>query len=124
MIKFFTFIFQPLLMFNYNIQQNSGNTITASELKHQLAVDSILIVLDVRNPYELVGPLGQIDNIINIPVQELENRISELEKYRKKEIAVICRTGNRSHFATEFLIKNGYNAKNVLGGMVEFRALK
>jgi rhodanese-related sulfurtransferase len=120
----FTLILMFLFMFNYFAQQDSNNTITALELKGRLGNDSSLIVLDVRNPYELKGNLGQIDDVINIPVQELENRITEMEKYRGKEIAVICRTGNRSHFATEFLIAEGFKAKNVLGGMVEYRTLE
>lgn len=108
-------------MFIYDFHKSSPDSITAIELKRQLANDSSIIVLDVRNPYELEGSLGQIDDVINIPVQELERRISELEEYRGKEIAVICRTGHRSLFATKFLVQNGYAAKNVTGGMVEFR---
>jgi rhodanese-related sulfurtransferase len=45
-------------------------------------------------------------------------------KYKDKEIAVICRSGNRSHYATEALNKNGFNAKNVLGGMLEYNRIK
>jgi len=96
-------------------QNNSENSITIPILKEKFVSDSSLIILDVRTPEELNGPLGKLDGVINIPVQELE-------KYKERETAVICRTGRRS--ATDILIQNGFNAKNVLGGMVEYKFKK
>jgi len=84
--------------------------------------DSTLIILDVRTPVELIGPLGKIEGVINIPVQELESRLNELSVYKSNNIAIICRSGNRSGFATTILQAHGYKAKNVLGGMIQFRA--
>ncbi len=89
------------------------------QFKERLKNDKNLIVLDVRTPEEVAT--GMIENAINIPVQVLESRISELEKYRDKEIAVICRTQNRSAVAVDILLKSGYKAKYVIGGMSAFR---
>jgi len=47
-----------------------------------------------------------------------------LEKYKDRNIAVICRSGHRSKIATEILLKNGYKAINVLGGMRAYSQLK
>ena len=102
-------------------QQNPSNTYTMEQFKEKLKSDKELIVLDVRTPEELAGPLSKIDGAINIPLQVLESRISELEKYKNKEIAVVCRTQNRSSVGASILSKNGYNAKYVLGGMTAFR---
>ena len=102
-------------------QQDQSSTITMQQFKEKLKNDKQIIVLDVRTEEELAGPLGKIDNAINIPIQVLEKRINELEPYKDKEITVICRTQNRSAVAVNILQKNGYKAKNVLGGMVEFR---
>jgi rhodanese-related sulfurtransferase len=102
-------------------QQDKDSTMTVQELKKLMKDDSTLVILDVRTPAELVGSLGKIDNVINIPIQELENRVGELSKYKDREIAVICRSGNRSNTGTRVLRENGYKAKNVLGGMIEFR---
>ena len=102
-------------------QQSDINSISVEELKSKIQNDSSIVILDVRNPEELIGPLGKLNNVINIPVQELESRLNELEKYRNSEIEVICRTGRRSGIAAGTLIENGYNARNVIGGMVEFR---
>ena len=52
-----------------------------------------------------------------IPVQELEKRIDELNRYRKKKIIVYCRSGNRSRTAVKVLKENGFNAFNMIGGM-------
>jgi rhodanese-related sulfurtransferase len=102
-------------------QQNQSSSITMKEFKERLATDKNLVILDVRTPEELAGPLGKIDNAINIPIQNLEQRIDELKSYKDKEILVICRTQNRSAVAINILQSKGYKAKNVLGGMTEFR---
>ena len=102
-------------------QQDKDSTITVWDLKKLMNDDSTLVILDVRTPAELTGSLGKIDNVINIPIQELEDRIGELSIYKEKQIAVICRSGNRSKTGTRILRENGYKAKNVLGGMIEFR---
>jgi rhodanese-related sulfurtransferase len=98
------------------------NNITVKELKTQIKENPNLIILDVRSPDELKGPLGKIDGVINIPVQDLGNRIGELDKYKNKEIAVICRTGHRSSIGTKILLKNGFKkVENVEGGMTAYR---
>jgi rhodanese-related sulfurtransferase len=104
-------------------QKEKKNTMEMNEFIEKYKSDTTLVVLDVRTEQELSGSLGKLDRIINIPVQVLENRIEELSKYKDKDIAVICRTGNRSGVATEILRGKGFNAKNVLGGMVEYRKL-
>lgn len=102
-------------------QSESAPAISNKEFKQKLKNDKEIIVLDVRTEAELTGPLGHIEGIIHIPVQELEQRADELEKYKENEIMVICRTGNRSGRAVSILVKQGFNAVNVEGGMVEYR---
>lgn len=100
---------------NENTDDNSN--ITVEQLKTEMTTDTNLVILDVRTPQELVGGLGQIKGVINIPVQVLSQRINELDKYKDKNIAVICRSGNRSVMATKIMQAKGFKAKNVLGGM-------
>ncbi len=97
-------------------------SISPTKLGEQMKLDSSLVILDVRNPYELQEYLGHIEGVINIPVQELEKRIGELKEYKDREIAVICRSGVRSVTATNILLRNGFNAVNVEGGMIRYRA--
>jgi rhodanese-related sulfurtransferase len=119
MFKLSIIILAGFMFFNMKAQDKA--VISIDEMNKKAKNDNQFIILDVRTPQELNGPLGQIEGVINIPLQELNRRIDELEPYEDKEIAVICRSGNRSHYATETLRKNGYNAKNVLGGMIEYR---
>jgi len=81
-----------------------------------------VVFLDVRTPAEFNGTaqdkFGAIKNAINIPVQELESRMSELEKYKDKEIIVYCSHSHRSPRASYMLTQNGFKkVTNMLGGM-------
>ncbi len=105
-------------------QNNTKTSMTMDEFRSEMKTNPSLIILDVRTPQELEGPLGKIDGVINIPVQELSNRINELSQYKDNDIAVICRTDNRSSVAVKMLLQNGYKARNVLGGMMQYNSEK
>ncbi len=114
-----------IALFACNKAQEKDNfNLTAEELITSMKSDSDLIILDVRTPPELVGGHGKIEGVINIPVQVLETRINELDEYKDKNIAVICRSGNRSVKGTKILLQNGFKAKNVIGGMKAYNKLK
>lgn len=98
-------------------EDTTVTNITVDQLKKEMVSDTSLIVLDVRRPDELTGPLGKIDKVVNIPVEELGKRIAELDKYKSHKIAAICRSGRRSLKATKILMQNGFNVENVEGGM-------
>ena len=116
-------IFLSAMLFVSCAQTTVDNSITVDQLREKMSADSSLILLDVRTPAELEDKsLGHIDGVLNIPVQELEARLSELEEYKNGEIYVICRSGKRSAAATDILVKNGFNAINVEGGMLQYRA--
>ena len=104
-------------------QITDDSSITVDQLREKMSADTNLVILDVRTPAELEDKsLGHIDGVLNIPVQELEARLSELEKYKNDEIYVICRSGRRSAAATNILLKNEFKAINVEGGMIQYRA--
>jgi phage shock protein E len=66
-------------------------------------------VVDVRTPQEFMG--GHVAGSINIPLQEIPERISEIEAFTKP-IILCCASGNRSGQATAFLISKGINCEN------------
>lgn len=118
-------IFIPLFLFLFSLygcaQNGPANTLTVKELKERIKNnDSTMVILDVRTDAELTGALPKIESALHIPVQELEARVDELEKYKDKEIVVVCRTQNRSSKAAGFLNGKGYDAKSVTGGMQEY----
>jgi rhodanese-related sulfurtransferase len=77
------------------------------------------VFVDVRTINEHVAKA--IPNTPVIPIQELESRIDELKKYKDKKIVVYCRSGNRSRTGTDILLKHGYNAVNLAGGMKKWK---
>ena len=71
-------------------------------------------LLDVRHPVELV--VESVPGAVNIPLHELRGRLGELPKDR--EILVICRSAQRAYYATRILVQNGFDARNLSGGMM------
>ncbi len=78
------------------------------------------LVLDVRTPSEYYG--GHLEGAVLIPLQQLEGRISEIEKYKDQPILVYCRSGNRSVVASEILTRHGFTKLyNLTRGIIEWR---
>lgn len=108
-----------------NMQLVDKSTITHKNIqpKEMCSLDeSKVLFLDVRTPAEFNGTaeqkFGAIKNAVNIPVQELQARISELEKYKDKEIVVYCSHSHRSPRASYLLTQGGFkNVTNMQGGM-------
>lgn len=76
------------------------------------------VLLDVRNPAELTS-VGYIEGAINIPVDQLRQRMDELPK--DKEIVIYCQVGLRGNVAYRQLVNRGYKAKNLIGGYRTYR---
>jgi NADPH-dependent 2,4-dienoyl-CoA reductase/sulfur reductase-like enzyme/rhodanese-related sulfurtransferase len=72
------------------------------------------LLLDVRHPEELA--VECVSGAVNIPLDELRARLDELP--RDREILVFCRSGQRAYYATRILLQNGFNARNISGGMM------
>ncbi len=72
------------------------------------------LLLDVRHPAELA--MENVPGAVNIPLDQLRARLDELP--RDREIHVICRSGQRAYYATRILLQNGFDARNISGGML------
>ena len=75
--------------------------------------DKVLVV-DIR-PEEQYQR-GTFPGAVNLPMAEFEDRKTELEPYKDKEIYLMCHTGERSQEYVQDLIADGYDAGNVTGG--------
>jgi uncharacterized membrane protein YdjX (TVP38/TMEM64 family) len=96
--------------------------LTARELRQRLARNEDVTVLDVRPAKDYAGELGQIDASLNIPLEELPGRLSELDPLRERPIAVICRTNRMSIQAVELLRRAGFRrVQLVADGMLAWR---
>ncbi len=76
--------------------------------------------LDTRTPMEY--SMGHADGFINIPVDELRERIGELDK--TKPVYVICQSGLRSYIASRILVGNGFDAYHFAGGFRFYDTVK
>jgi rhodanese-related sulfurtransferase/thiol-disulfide isomerase/thioredoxin len=79
--------------------------LTANEAKNLIETNQPLI-LDVRTPNEYYS--GHIANAVLIPLQQLSQRLPEIQQYKDKDILIYCRSGNRSTVASEILIEDGF----------------
>jgi len=78
-------------------------------------------IIDVRTPGEFAGK--HVPGAINIPLDEVENRIKELDKY-SKPIVAYCKSGNRSSIAVAILKQNGVTDIINGGGLDEMLKTK
>lgn len=91
----------------------------------QLNEEDGLVLIDVREQYELVGQLGHIEGVINIPVGQLTHKLEELEKFKDDKIIIICRSGSRAVTAAQILILADFKKVRVLeGGMNNYNQKK
>ncbi len=70
------------------------------------------MLIDIRTPHE--HKLGNIKGSVNIPVDELRDRLDEIPK--DKDIYVYCQVGLRGYLAARILMQKGYRVKNLSGG--------
>jgi rhodanese-related sulfurtransferase len=88
----------------------------AVELRDFLATDVATVKVDVRESVELRH--GMLENSIHIPMQNIPNKLKELEKYKNDTIILICRTGKRSDQIGIFLEQMGFtDIINLDGGL-------
>jgi len=77
-------------------------------------------ILDVRSPSEFSA--GHLADAVNIPIDELRARLSELP--RDRPIAAYCQVGMRGYVATRLLAQYGFNVRNLSGGYSTYRAVQ
>jgi hydroxyacylglutathione hydrolase len=90
------------------------NLMTVVDLKEKIDIGEDMLVLDVRSKDEYIE--GHIEGSLNIYVGLLEGRLNEVPN--NKPVAVVCKSGTRSSFASSILLRaKRENIHNVLGGM-------
>jgi len=82
--------------------------------------DGDAVILDVREAEELDEVA--IPDATHIPLGQLSTEIDGLP--RDRDLLVICRSGVRSAYATQFLVQSGFaRARNVAGGVIAWAEL-
>ncbi|MEO8147827.1 MAG: nitrophenyl compound nitroreductase subunit ArsF family protein [Bacteroidia bacterium] len=89
-------------------------TFTPKEAAEILKGNALLI--DVREPDELVEQSYDVKNSINIPLDSIESKTNSIPK--DKQVILACQKGGRSQQAYDLLKKKGFtNIANLEGGM-------
>lgn len=76
-------------------------------------------VLDVRREEEFAS--GHIEGTINLPLDELRERLDEIPD---KMIYLVCRVGLRGYLAARILEQNGFKTKNLTGGYTTYQVMR
>ena len=102
----------------YSRAQANVPTISSDEAREYLT-DSNYQFIDVRTDGEYDS--GHIPNSIHIPLQEIQDRMSEIDSLKNKNIIAYCRSGARSSKATKILVKAGFDVLNLSGGVLSWK---
>lgn len=103
----------PVNMLGYvaaNVQQGLVDVFVPDELARRDSSTTLLV--DVRTPLEHDN--GRIEGSINIPVDDLRERLDDLD--RGQEIWVYCQVGLRGYTAARILQQRGFRVRNLTGG--------
>ena len=85
----------------------------------QQADTTDITLVDVRTPDEFV--LGSITGAINIPLDEMRQRLAEIPTNRP--VWLFCGVGLRGYLASNILKANGYSeVRNLIGGLKTYNA--
>ncbi len=104
------------LLFSVHINAADIKTMSAQQL---LSIKNApkappIVVLDVRSAEEFAD--GHIENAINIPHDQIENRLNELSQYKNTLVVVHCRSGRRAQVAESILKANDFSRLHHLKG--------
>lgn len=111
----------PVNMLGYaamNLAEGLSHSIQWHELDEELAKGKIL--LDVRNEGELNN--GRFKQSINIPLNQLRQRIGELDS--DQAYIVSCHSGLRSYVAERILVQNGFKVQNLDGAFALYKTVR
>ena len=90
--------------------------VSAIDLKQQLDANPSVLLIDVREPYEVGFASFRPYPFVHIPLADLPARMAELP--RERDIVVACRSGSRSAHAARYLRDHGYSrVRNLAGGI-------
>ena len=90
---------------------------TPNEVAERL-LDAQIQLVDVRETDEYEA--GRIAGARHVPLAQLPAEVAELE--RERPIVFYCRSGSRSAMAAEAFRGAGFDAHNMVGGLLDWEA--
>lgn len=92
----------------------SVKEISIEELKQKLEQEEAIQLVDVREDEEVAE--GMIPEAVHIRMGDIPEKLDAFDQ--TQEYYIICRSGKRSENVCYFLEDQGYQATNVVGGML------
>lgn len=100
---------------------DAAASISSSELAERIEEGTAPLILDVRSETEYRS--GHIPGAVNIPQDQLAERLSELDVPKSEEVVVHCEGGRRAALAEQVLVESGYtHVLDLEGHMKGWRA--
>lgn len=94
--------------------------VEAKDLYEAIKEEENISILDVRTEQEYSRE--KIKNSINLPVNQIADKITNVIPDKNKKIYVYCLSGSRSVFAVDTMVKLGYkNVFDVKNGLLAWR---
>jgi uncharacterized membrane protein YdjX (TVP38/TMEM64 family)/rhodanese-related sulfurtransferase len=98
-----------------------GPMIDIPEFRQRIDAETNLLVLDVRTAEDFVGEQGHVEEAVNIPVEDLQQRLDEIGNYLEQPVAIVCRTDKKSEKAALLLTEAGFADVHIVrGGMTKW----
>ncbi len=114
----FLFVFLLVVIVEFIRAKRGALQITAHEairlMNHQNAV-----VVDVRSNDAFAS--GHIVNAVSIPLNDLENKLKKLDKYKSQPIILVCANGLESRTASNLLEKHQIKTHILANGLRGWR---
>lgn len=104
----------------YEARRSSANVVSSGEATALINREDAQVI-DLRNAKEF--KTGYISGAINVPNDNLDSRLTELEKYKEKPVILVCKSGQSSAAAAAKLEKAGFaKVKRLRGGIAQWQA--
>lgn len=108
-----------LAMVIYNETRGTAKGLTPAEAVRLMNRDEAVAV-DIRDRKDFNA--GHITGAIHLPLSSLDKKMHELEKYKDKQIIVVCKMGSSANLAVSKLQKAGYQqVARLKGGMMQWQ---
>jgi len=103
----------------YTERSRSGRLVSPQEAVRLLNSDEAVII-DIRDKKEFSD--GRITGAVHVPYGSLQERISEFEKYKEKQIILVDKMGQHSGMAGKIFLAEGFeNVCRMTGGIGEWK---
>ncbi len=96
-------------------------SVDISQLEAILAAPQGPVLLDVRSPEEFQQ--GHVPGALHLPIDQLPDRIDELQPFRTRGVIAYCEHGRRATRALDLLAEKGFtNLRLLRGNMKAWRS--